>query len=127
MWQKFFTRLIKDLLASLIITYFILLIPELILPGIVSSHFNPKYLLIAILVLGLVFSWLGGKYHAAENPKFRAISRNLLNAVLFVIAIMLILSLYRLKVWQILVVLVFSIPLLVGAENILVKDKIQGE
>src|SRR3990172_2250515 len=120
MRQIFFSRIAKDLLVSLIITYFFLLIPELVLPGIVSSHFNPKYLLVALLGLGLIFSRLGEKNRKVENPKFRAISRNLLNIILFAIAAMLFLSLYKMRIWQILAVMFFSILLLIGAENIFV-------
>jgi cell division protein FtsW (lipid II flippase) len=122
MYQKFFSKITKDLLAALIATYFILLIPELVLPGIVSDHFNPKYLLIFILLLGLAYSKFGTKTKKLENPKFRAISRNLINIILFVIAIMLILSLYKMKIWEIAIVIAISIPLLVSAENILIKE-----
>jgi cell division protein FtsW (lipid II flippase) len=97
-------------------------VPELVLPGIVSSHFNPKYLLAIILILGLVFSWLGKKYPAKENIKFRAISRNLLNIILFVVSVMLVLGLYKMKIWQIAVVLALSIALLVSAEKILISE-----
>jgi len=122
MYQKFFSKIAKDLLAALIATYFILLMPELVLPGIVSSHFNPEYLLIFILLLGLTYSKFGSKTKRLENPKFQAISRNLINIILFVIAIMLVLSLYKMKVWEIAVVIAVSIPLLIGAENILIKE-----
>jgi hypothetical protein len=121
MYRKFFSKLAKDLLVASIATYFILLIPELVLPGIVSSHFDPKYLLIFILLLGLAFSKFGTKIKRLENPKFRAISRNLINIILFVIAIMLILSLYKMKIWEIAVVIAISVPLLISAENILIE------
>lgn len=120
--EKFFHKISKDLLISFIITYFLLLVPELVLPGIVSSYFNPKYLLALILILGLVFSWLGKKYPARENIKFRAISRNLLNIILFVVLVMLALSLYKMKIWQILIVLALSIVLMISADKILVSD-----
>lgn len=120
--EKFFHKISKDLLISFIITYFLLLVPELVLPGIVSSHFNPKYLLILILILGLIFSWLGEKYPAKENIKFRAISRNLLNIILFVVLVMLALGLYKMKVWQILIVLALSIVLMISADKMLVSD-----
>ena len=123
MYQKFFSKIAKDLLTALIATYFILLIPELVLPGIVSSHFNPEYLLIFILLLGLAYSKFGSKIKRPENPKFQAISRNLINIILFVIAIMLILSLYKMHVWEIAVVIAISVPLLIGAENILIREK----
>ena len=123
MWQKFFSKIAKELLISLLITYFLLLIPELVLPGIVSSYFSPKYLLVLLLLVGLVFSQLGRKFKNAENPKFQAISRNLLNIVLFLIAIMLILSLYKMKIWQIAVVTIVSIPILIGAEKVLIKKE----
>ncbi|HLM84184.1 MAG TPA: hypothetical protein VK254_03170 [Candidatus Bathyarchaeia archaeon] len=123
MYQKFFTKIARDLLMSLIATYFILLIPELILPGIVSAHFNPEYLLVLILLLGLAYAKFGTKLKKAENPKFQAISRNLINIILFIIALMLILSLYKMKIWEIAVAVVISIPLLIGAENILIKEK----
>jgi len=123
MWQKFFSKIVKDLLISLLITYFLLLVPELVLPGIVSSYFSPKYLLALLLLVGLIFSQLGRKFKTTENPKFQAISRNLLNIILFLIAIMLILSLYKMKVWQIAFVTAISIPLLIGAEKILIKKE----
>jgi len=122
MYRKFFSKLTKDLLAASIATYFILLIPELVLPGIVSAHFNPKYLLIFILLLGLAYLKFGTKIKKLENPKFRAISRNLINIILFIITIMLILSLYKMKIWEIAVVIAISIPLLVSAENILIRE-----
>ncbi|MFA5925502.1 MAG: hypothetical protein WC831_01080 [Parcubacteria group bacterium] len=120
--DKFFYRLTKDLLISLVITYFLSLIPELILPGVVSSHFNPKYLLFFILILGIVFFWLGKKYPVQEKLRFRAISKNLLNFMLFVVMVMLALSLYKMKIWQILIVLVLSLVLLISAEKMLVPE-----
>jgi len=123
MYKKIFSKIAKDLLTALIATYFILLIPELILPGIVSSHFNPEYLLILIIFLGLAYSKFGTKTGKTDNPKFQAISRNLINIILFVIVIMLILSLYKMKAWEIAVVVAISIPLLIGAENILIGEK----
>jgi hypothetical protein len=36
---------------------------------------------------------------------------------------MLVLSLYKMQIWQIAVVVIISIPLLIGAENILIKEK----
>jgi hypothetical protein len=122
MYQKFLSKIAKDLLTALIATYFILLVPELVLPGIVSAHFNPEYLLIFILLLGLAYSRFGKHIKKPENPKFQAISRNLINIVLFLIVIMLILSLYKMHVWEIVVVIAISIPLLVGAEKILIKE-----
>jgi len=115
--------LAKDLLISLVITYFLLIIPELILPGIVSSHFDPKYLLAIIFVVGFLFTEFGKSLKIAEKSKFQAISRNLLNIILFTIALMLVLSLYKMQIWQIAVVVIISIPLLIGAENILIKEK----
>jgi len=123
MWQNFFSKITKDLLISLLVTYFLLLVPELVLPGIVSSHFSPKYLLVLILLVGLVFSQLGKKTKTTENSKFQAISRNLLNIILFLIAIMLILSLYKMQIWQIAIVTILSIPLLIGAEKVLIKKE----
>jgi hypothetical protein len=123
MWQKNFFKITKDLLISFIITYFFLLIPELVLPGIVSSHFNPKYLLIAIVLLGILYSRLGKNFKKVESQKFEAIARNLINIILFLIALMLFLSLYKMKIWEIVLVVVISIPLLLGAENILVKER----
>lgn len=120
MYQKFFSKIAKDFLTALIATYFILLIPELILPGIVSSHFNPEYLLVFILVLGLAYSKFGSKLKRPENPKFKAISRNLINIILFLITIMLVLSLYKMKAWEIAITIAISIPLLIGAEKILI-------
>lgn len=123
MYQKFFSKIARDLLIALIATYFILLIPELILPGIVSAHFNPRHLLIFILLLGLAYSRYGIRMKNYENPKFRAISRSLINIILFIITLMLILSLYKMEVWQITFVVAISIPLLITAENILIKEK----
>jgi hypothetical protein len=123
MWQKYSCKLTKDLLISLVITYFLLIIPELILPGIVSSHFDPKYLLAIIFIIGFFFAEFGKPFKTAEKSKFQAISRNLLNIILFTIAMMLVLSLYKMQIWQIAVVVVISIPLLIGAENILIKEK----
>jgi hypothetical protein len=123
MYQKFFSKIAKDLLTALIATYFILLVPELVLPGIVSAHFNPEYLLIIILLLGLTYSKFGRQIKKPENPKFQAISRNLINIILFVIAIMLILSLYKMHIWEIAVVIAISVPLLIGAEKILIRGE----
>ena len=119
--EKFFYKIAKDLLTAFIITYFLLLIPELILPGIVSSHFNPKYLLLFILILGLVFSWLGKKYPPQEKVKFQAVSRNLLNVILFIILVLLLLSLYKMHVWQIVVVAALTLALVIAAEKMLVS------
>ncbi|MCX6766391.1 MAG: hypothetical protein NT170_01235 [Candidatus Moranbacteria bacterium] len=123
MYQKIFSKIAKDLLTALIATYFILLVPELVLPGIVSAHFNPEYLLIFILLLGLAYSKFGKHIKKPENPKFQAISRNLINIILFLIAIMLVLSLYKMHVWEIVVVIAISVPLLIGAEKILIKGE----
>lgn len=126
MYEKFFCKILKDILISLVITYFLLLVPELVLPGIVSSHFSPKYLLAAIVLVGLAFSRLGQKFKAAEKTKFRAISRNLLNIILFIIAIMLVLSLYKMKLWQIAVTVIIALALLVGAEKILAEEETES-
>ncbi|MDD3487146.1 MAG: hypothetical protein PHF35_02070 [Candidatus Moranbacteria bacterium] len=126
MYQKFFFKIAKDLLVSLIISYFVLLIPELILPGIVSSHFDPKYVLISILLLGIVFFKLdpgGSAQKKPENAKFQAISRNLINVILFIIIIMLILSLYKMKFWEIAVVVSVSVPLLISMEKMFIREK----
>jgi len=123
MLQKYFYKITKDLLISLTITYFILLIPELILPGIVSSHLNPKFILIALIILGLAYSWQGKKYSVNENIKFRAISRNILNIILFIVLIMLLLSLYKMKLFQIIVVTILSILLFVAAEKFMIDEK----
>jgi hypothetical protein len=123
MWQKYSLKLMKDLLVSLVITYFLLIIPELVLPGIVSKHFDPKYFLAAIFAVGFLFAEFGKSFRVAEKSKFQAISRNLLNIILFTIAVMLFLSLYKMQIWQIAVVVLISIPLLIGAENILIKEK----
>jgi hypothetical protein len=120
--EKFFLRITKDLLISLIITYFLSLIPELILPGVVSSHFNPKYLLFFILILGMVFFWLGKKYPVQEKLRFQAISKNLLGVILFIVMVMLALSLYKMKIWQILVVLSLSLAIIISAEKMLFPD-----
>jgi hypothetical protein len=123
--EKFFFKITKDLLIALIITYFLSLIPELILPGVVSSHFNPKFLLFIILILGMVFFRLGKKYPVQEKLKFQAISKNLLGIMLFIVMIMLALSLYKMKVWQIIVVLVLSFTVILSADKMLfpLEDK----
>jgi hypothetical protein len=123
MYKKFLSKISRDLLVALIISYFLLLIPELILPGIVSAHFDPKYVLIFIFLLGIIFSKLETGQKKPENTKFQTISRNLINAILFIITAMLVLSLYKMKIWEIVCVVVISIPLLISAENILVKEK----
>lgn len=122
-WKLFWQKISKDLLISLVITYFLLLIPEIVLPGIVSSHFNPKYLLAAILLLGLTWAWLGKDGKEKESAKFNVISRHLLHVILFVIAVMLVLSLYKMKIWQIFVVTAFSLALVIAAGNILVEEE----
>lgn len=122
--KKFFHKILKDLLVSLLITYFFLLIPELILPGIVSSHFSVKYILVLILAIGLIYSWLGKSIPAPqENIRFRAISRNLLHALLVIIGLMLVLSLYKMKAWQIVIVTLFSIFLIIAAQKFLLEEK----
>jgi len=123
-WNNFFAKITKDLLISLLVTYFFLLIPELILPGIVSSHFSPKYFLVLILIVAWLHAWLGRKYPALqENIRFRSISKSLVNAILCVIVAMVILSLYKMKIWQIIVVTLFSVALLIAAENMIAKEE----
>lgn len=123
-WSNLFQKITRDLLISLLIAYFFLLIPEIILPGIVSSHFSPKYFLILVLAVAWLHAWLGRKNSTLqENIRFRAISRNILNAILVVVAVMLVLSLYKMKIWQIIIVAVFSIALLIAAENMVVKEE----
>jgi cell division protein FtsW (lipid II flippase) len=119
--REFFFRITKDLLVSLIITYFFLSVPELILPGLISSHFNPKYLLVFIIALGWLFAFQGKGNVPRENIRFKAISRNLLNLILFVVTVMLVLSLYKMKLWQIAIVAAFSIALFVAAEKMFVS------
>jgi hypothetical protein len=122
-WNIFFQKITKDLLVSLLITYFFLLIPEIVLPGIVSSHFSPKYFLVLILALAWLHVWLGRKNPAPlENIRFRAISRNLLNAMLFIVAAMLVLSLYKMNVWEIAVTVAFSLGLMIATENMLFEE-----
>jgi hypothetical protein len=125
-WEKFVYKITKDFLISLIITYFIISIPELILPGLISSHFSPKYLLAAIIALGWLFAWQGRKSPQQENIKFKAISRNLLNVILFIVTIMLILSLFKMKIWQIIIVVAFSVIFFIAAENMLINER-EGE
>jgi hypothetical protein len=120
--EKFFYKITKDLLAAFIVTYFLLLIPELVLPGIVSSHFNPKYIFLLILILGIVFSWLGKKYSPQEKLKFQAVSRNLLNLMLFIIMVLLLLSLYKMHIWEIIVVAALALALILAAEKILISE-----
>ncbi|OGI26434.1 MAG: hypothetical protein A3J76_00545 [Candidatus Moranbacteria bacterium RBG_13_45_13] len=116
--RTFLHKITRDILISFVITYFLLIVPELILPGLISSHFSPKYLLVAILLLGWLYAWQGQRYPQAESVKFRAISKNILNIILFVITLMLLLSLYKMKIWQILIVTIFSVALVVAAGNI---------
>jgi len=122
-WKIFWQKISKDLLISLAITYFLLLIPEIILPGIVSSHFSPKYLLVAVLILGLLYSRLANGQKEKENAKFNIVSRHLLHIILFVITIMLVLSLYKMKIWQILIVTIFSVALVIAAGNVLTREE----
>jgi hypothetical protein len=122
-WEKFRHKLTKDLLISLIITYFFISVPELILPGLISSHLSPKYLLIAIISLGWFFAWQGQKFPQQENAKFKAISRNLLNVILFIVTVMLVLSLFKMKIWQIVIVVIFSVILFITAEKMLIIDE----
>lgn len=122
-WKIFWQKVSKDLLVSLLITYFLLLIPEIVLPGIVSSHFNPKYILAAILILGLIYAWLGNGHKIKESAKFSVVSRHLLHIILFIIAVMLVLSLYKMKLWQILVVTILSLALVIAAGNMLVEEE----
>lgn len=123
-WNNFFQKTARDLLVSLLIAYFFLLIPEIILPGIISSHFSPKYFLLMILAVAWLHIWLGRKNSApAENARFRAISKNILNAILFIIATMLVLSLYKMKIWEIVVTTLFSLGLLIATEKMLIEEK----
>ncbi len=119
----FFQKITRDILISLIITYFLLLIPELVLPGIISTHISPKYVLLAILLLGWLFYLQREKSKPEETLKFSAISKSILNVILFIITIMLILSLYKMKIWQILIVVVVSISLIIAMNNILIEEK----
>ncbi|MDI6777812.1 MAG: hypothetical protein QMD77_01350 [Patescibacteria group bacterium] len=121
--RTFFHKIIKDLLISAIITFFLMLIPELILPGIVSSHFSPKYLLAAILILGWLFAWQAKESRPVESSKFKAISQNILNIILFIITILLILSLYKMKIWQIIIAAVFSVFLLITAKYTFIEEE----
>lgn len=121
--KLFFQKVIKDLLVSLIITYFLILIPELILPGLVSSHFSPTYLLVAILILGWLHARGTQKQAREESARFRTVSRNILNVVLFIVTIMLVLSLFKMKIWQIAVVTALSVALIVATENILIREE----
>lgn len=123
-WEKFFYKISKDILISLIITYFLVFIPELILPGIVSSHFSPKLVLVLIMAAAILHVWLARNIFAPkENVRFRAISKNLLNGILAVISIMLVLSLYKMKIWQIAVVTALSIILLVATEKMMISGE----
>jgi hypothetical protein len=123
-WHNFFQKISQDLLIALLITYFFLLIPETILPGIVSSHFSPKYFLVLVLTVAWLYVWLSGKNPPQEeNIRFRAISRSILNAILFIVTAMLVLSLYKMKIWQIIVVTIFSLALLIAAEKMLIAEK----
>jgi len=123
-WKNFFQKITKDLLVSLLITYFFLLIPEVILPGIVSSHLSPKYFLALILVITWIYIWLERKNQPPqEDIRFRTISRNILNVILFIIAAMLILSLYKMAIWEIVITVIFSLALLIAAEKMLVEEQ----
>ena len=123
-WNNFLQKTTKDFLVSLLITYFFLLIPEIVLPGIVSSHFSPKYFLVLILAVAWLHVWLGRKNPApSENVRFRAISKNLLNAILFIVAAMLILSLYKMNHWEIAATMAFSLGLLIATEKMLIEEE----
>lgn len=123
-WDKFFYKISKDILIALLATYFFLLIPELILPGIVSEHLSPNIVLALIVIDAFIYSWLGRKFPSREeNIRFGAISKNLFNSLLVIITVMLILSLYKMKVWQIAIVVIFSIVLLISIEKLLLEDK----
>lgn len=123
-WNIFFQKTTKDLLVSLLTTYFFLLIPEIVLPGIVSSHFSPKYFLVLVLAVAWLYVWFGKKNPAPpENVRFRAISKNLLNAILFIVAAMLILSLYKMNIWEMAVTTAFSLGLVIATENMLIKEE----
>ena len=67
MRQKYSYKLTKDLLISLVITYLLLIIPELVLPGIVSSHFDPKYLLAIIFIIGFFLAEFGKSFKKSLN------------------------------------------------------------
>jgi len=122
-WKNFFQKITKDLLVSFLITYFFLLIPEIILPGIVSSHLSPKHFLVLILGIAWIHIWLEKESSSPqENVRFRAISRNILNVILFIIAAMLILSLYKMAIWEIIIIVIFSLALMIAAEKMLVKE-----
>jgi len=122
--HNFFQKISRDLLISLLITYFFLLIPEIVLPGIISSHFSPKYFLLLILAAAWLHAWIVQKNLAPlENIRFRAISRNILNAILFVVAAMLVLGLYKMNAWEIAVISTFSLSLFALAEKMLIGDE----
>jgi cell division protein FtsW (lipid II flippase) len=123
-WHKFFIALLKDLIISLVITYFILLIPEIILPGLVSSHLSLKYLLTIVFILGLIYSLLNSKQAQPEtNPKFRSVSQNILNILLFLIFVMLLLSLYKMKFWEVVLLSALSLLIFISLKNILFLEK----
>lgn len=108
---------------STIITFFLLMIPELILPGIVSSHFSPRYLLVLIFFLAWLHAFGQEGDRPEESQKFRAISRNILNVILFIVAAMLILSLYKMSIWEIAVTTAFSLGLVIATEKMLVEEE----
>lgn len=122
-YRTFFQKTTKDLLVSGIIAFLLMSIPELILPGIVSVHFSPKYLLVIIIVLGWLHAWQKKETRPEESSKFRAVSRNILNVILFLITILLVLSLYKMKLWQIAVVTFFSVGLVAAAEKMLISEE----
>ncbi|MFA5871280.1 MAG: hypothetical protein WC858_01020 [Parcubacteria group bacterium] len=123
-WKKFFISILKDLTVSLIVTYFILIIPELVLPNLVSSHVSLKYLLALIVLLGLAYSLLAEKKTRPEtNPKFRSISQNILNILLFLIFAMLLLSLYKMRFWEVVLISALSLLFFISLENILFSEK----
>jgi len=79
---------------------------------------------VLLLAVAWLHVWLGKKNPAPpENVRFQAISRNLLNAILFVIAAMLILSLYKMGIWEIAVTAVFSLGLMIATENMLIREE----
>ncbi len=123
-WKNFFQKITRDILIALLITYFFLLLPEIVLPGIVSVHFSPKYFLALILLLSWTHLRLFEKNSPPENNvRFRSISKNILNAILFVIAAMLVLSLYKMKIWEIALITVFSMGLFITMKKMLIEEE----
>ncbi len=123
--SKFVYLICRDFLSALIIVYFFTIVPELILPGIVSPIVSPKHLLSVILILGFVTAYLAKKGNLAirENIQFKSISHSLISIILFIITILIVLSLYQMRWWQIIFTTLLSIILLIYMQKMLIIEE----